>query len=74
MSININNYFIFRNLKLISETIMIICTEKEYISNTNLYARGTTANCKCLNQKDCHNFLLWNVGGGVFISYYLLSR
>ena len=54
---------------------LVIHTEtSDRIFDIPTYGRPTQGDCKCYQQADTHNLLLWNLGSGQLIDYLFLHN
>ena len=62
------------HLVRLGSEVKIYSENSERILGIPYYGRKSTGNCRCVQQADTHEYLLWNVGAGKFIEYsYLLN-
>ena len=62
------------NLVLESATILVYNNIGEKVYNVKNYARKSLHSCKELMRFDANGQFLWNLGGGRFVNYTLLSQ
>ena len=56
-----------------SKNIIIYTETSEKVYNIKTYARRTIGGCRCKQQADTNNLLLWHLGKGKLIDYLFLS-
>ena len=60
------------NLPLISENVVVYTERNEYSFYRKLYGRPSVGDCACVQEADCHEFGLWNLGQGKMVDYAFL--
>ena len=61
-----------QQLVLLYKNITVFYEGSETLMEKSVYGRKTNGNCKCCDQIDGHNLLLWNLGGSKFVHYSFL--
>ena len=68
------------NLLLVSESVIVYSENHDKVYPIETYGRGTTNEngnlrpCKCIQQTDCDEYLLWHLGNGKMICYQTISN
>ena len=61
-------------LRQMSPNLVIHTETSDRIFDIPTYGRPTQGDCKCYQQADTHNLLLWNLGSGQLIDYLFLHN
>ena len=61
-------------LKMMSPNITIYTETSDRILSIPTYGRPTEGDCKCFDQADAHDLLLWNLGSGKFVDYLFIHN
>ena len=60
-------------LIMMSPNITVYTEKSDRIYPIPTYGRPTVGECRCVDQADTHQYLLWNMGSGKLIDYLFLD-